>query len=92
MVKFIIGILAGLVWGALAALANGGIAKACVKKNGKGAAGASNILSTLVSLVFFAAVVLLRNVLPFRYEGMLVGTAISMSMLGIVIAFNMARK
>ena len=92
MAKFLIGILAGLFWGAAAAGLNAFISKRCVAKAASGVFAWTNILQTLVSLAALAAVVLMRNILPFRYEGMLVGTAISMSMLGIVFAFMIAKQ
>lgn len=92
MAKFFIGILVGLVWGAAAALLNAVIGKKCVAHNGKGPLGWTNVAQTLINFAALGAVILVRDMLPFRYEGMLVGTAISLSMLGIVFAYMIARK
>lgn len=89
--KFLLGVLIGIVWGAVAALIIAAINKKCVDENGEGTSGSANFLNTLVSVIAFAAVVFFKDILPGRYEGILVGTALSMSMLGIVFAFLLAK-
>lgn len=88
--KYFIGALAGLVWGALAALLNGYITKKALDKASDKAMLLSNALRLMVDIVALGSVFLLRNVLPFSFETALVGTAASLSILMIVFAYKMA--
>lgn len=88
--KIVLAILAGLVWGAAAAAANIALTKRSVKKQTTSAILTGSILRTAVDIAALAAIFLLRNVLPFDYRLMLVGTAASLSILTIVAAFKIA--
>ena len=88
--KYVVGALAGLVWGALAALLNGYIMKKALDKASDKAMLLSNALRLAVDIAALGSVFLLRNVLPFSFETALVGTAASMSILMIVFAYKMA--
>ena len=88
--KYLIGALAGLVWGALAALLNGYITKKALDKASDKAMLLSNALRLVVDIAALGSVFLLRIVLPFSFEAALVGTAASMSILMIVFAYKMA--
>lgn len=88
--KYVIGALVGLVWGALAALLNAYITKKALDKASDKAMLLSNALRLAVDVVALGSVFLLRNVLPFSFEAALVGTAASMSLLMIVFAYKMA--
>lgn len=88
--KYLIGALVGLVWGALAALLNGYITKNALDKSNDKAMLLSNALRLVVDVVALGSVFLLRNVLPFSFEAALVGTAASLSILMIVFAYKMA--
>ncbi len=89
--KYVFGALAGLLWGAAAAVINACVSKKCMKKNSAPAMFAANIIRFLVDIASLAAVFLLRKVLPFSYEAALVGTAASLSVLTIVFAFRLSR-
>ena len=88
--KYLIGALAGLVWGSLAALLNAFITKKALEKGNDKMMLASNFLRMLVDVAALGLVFLLRNVLPFRFEAALVGTAAALSLLMIVVAYKMA--
>ena len=88
--KYLVGALAGLLWGALAALLNGYITKKALDKASDKAMLLSNALRLVVDVLALGSVFLLRNVLPFSFEAALMGTAASMSMLMIVFAYKMA--
>ena len=88
--KYLVGALAGLLWGALAALLNGYITKKALDKSSDKAMLLSNALRLVVDVLALGSVFLLRNVLPFSFEAALMGTAASMSMLMIVFAYKMA--
>lgn len=82
----------GVVWGALAAFVNSRIAlKAFEKKDAKAAKNARR-LQMLVDIAALAAIVLLRNILPFSYEFALVSAIISLSVLTIVFLFVMGSR
>lgn len=88
--KYLIGALAGLVWGSLAALLNAFITKKALETGNDKMMLASNFLRMLVDVAALGLVFLLRNVLPFSFEAALVGTAAALSLLMIVFAFKMA--
>ena len=90
--NLVLGIAAGLVWGLLAALVNLQINKKALAKGDTNAMLAANLGRTFVDLAALGAVFLLRNILPFSYEGMLIGTAISLSLISVVFAFRLAGK
>lgn len=88
--KYLLGALAGLAWGALAALVNGYITKKLLDKANDKLMLVNSFLRVLVDIVALGTVFLLRNVLPFSFEAALVGTAASMSILMIVLTYKMA--
>ena len=90
--KIAIAIVAGVVWGALAALINLAINKKALAKANTSALLAANLGRTAVDLAALGIVFLLRKVLPFPYEAMMLGTAISLSLLTVLFAFRMAGK
>lgn len=89
--KYVLGAVLGLIWGALAALLNTAINKNALKKNTTNAVLAARGATTAVDILALALVFLLRKVLPVSYEAMLVGTAIALSIITIVMAFRLAR-
>ena len=92
MMKLAVGIAAGLVWGALAALVNMLINKKALAKADTNALLAANLGRMAIDVAALALVFLLRKQLPFSYEAMLIGTAVSLSLLNIAFAFRMAGK
>ena len=89
--RYLLGVLAGLLWGSLAACASAAVSKRCMKKNTAPAMMAASCLRTVIDVAALAAVFLLRKLLPFSFEAALVGTAVSLSLLMIVFAFRLAR-
>jgi len=87
---YVIGALCGLVWGAAAALLNSRISKRCIAKNSTPALMGANLARVGVDIAALGAVFLLRKVLPFPYEAMLIATAIAMSLVTIVCAYRMS--
>lgn len=88
---YVFGALAGLAWGALAAFINMLVSKKCMQKTNSYAMLGANAARMLVDLAALATVFLLRNVLPFRFEAAIIGTAVAMSILTIVFAFRLSR-
>lgn len=83
-------ILAGLVWGALAALLGGLVTRACLKKNSNGALLGGNFLRLAIDLAALGSVFLLRNALPFDYSISMIAAAVALSLGTIVISFRLA--
>ncbi len=89
--NYVIGALAGLAWGALWAMLNHRINKAALVKANTRAILIANVLRLLVDFAALGAIFLLRKVLPFRYETALLGTAMSLSLLNIFLAYRLSR-
>lgn len=88
--KILLGLLAGIVWGLLFAALNCFLSLRAIRKNKEKAMLGSNLLRIAVDAVALVIPVLLRSVLPFRVEMVLVGTA-AMLGLGLVwFAFQIA--
>lgn len=90
--NLVIGVLVGLVWGALAALLNLYINKKALAKASTNALMAANFGRLAVDIAALGAVFLLRKLLPFSYEATLIGTAISLSLLTVIFAYRLAGK
>ena len=89
--KYVLGALLGLLWGTAAALINAKISRKALEKGSAGALQAASAGRLAVDIAALGLVYLLRNVLPFSYEVMLVATAIAMSLMTIVLAFRMSK-
>ena len=85
-------VLAGLVWGALAALLGGVITRRSLAKNSTSAVLIGNLLRTLTDLAALGLVFLGRKLLPFDYTWMLIATAVALSVGTIVISYRIAGK
>ena len=85
-------VLAGLVWGALAALLGGVITRRALAKNSNGALLAGNLLRTVVDRTALGLIFLLRKVLPFDWTWMMIAAAVALSIGIIVISFRIAGK
>lgn len=90
--KLAIGIVLGLCWGALAGLLNVFISKRAFDKNNTQAVMTANLLRTAVDFGALVLVYLLRELLPFSWEAMLIGTALALSAVTIVFAFLYGKK
>ena len=90
--KIAIAIAAGVLWGALAALLNMAINKKALAKGNTSALLAANLGRTAVDLAALGIIFLLRKLLSFPYEAMMLGTAIALSLLTVFFAFRMAGK
>ena len=88
--NYVFGALAGLVWGALAALLNCRISLRAIRKNSEKSVVTANFLRILIDIAALGAIFLLRNLLPFSMELALVGTAISLSLITILFAYRVA--
>ncbi len=90
--RLLIGVLVGLVWGALAGLLNAFINQKLLARGSTNALMAGNLLRLIVDFAAMAAVYLLRNLLPFSWEAVLIGTAVALSLVTIVFAFRYGKN
>lgn len=89
---FVWGALAGLAWGVLCGGLNILILKKSLGKNDSNVLMAANLGRMAVDLVALLLVFLLRKVLPFSYEAMLVATAVALSVTSLIFAFRYGKK
>ena len=87
--RYVLGFLAGLVWGVLGACLNQLVLTRALRQGDRRTLGA-NILRAVTDLLLLAVVVLLREVLPFRWEMTLAGTVSALGLMGIYFAFRSA--
>ena len=90
--KIVFAVLLGLIWGAAAALVNSKISAAALKKNTGSAIQTASVSRMAVDIAALGLVFLLRKVLPFSFEVMLVATAIAMSLTTIYCAFRLSNQ
>ena len=89
--NYVFGALAGLLWGALAAFVNLKINQAALKKSSNAAMLGANTARTAVDLIALGTVFLLRKALPFSFEATIIATAVSLSLLTVVLAYWVTR-
>ena len=90
--NYLWGALAGLAWGALWGGLNILILKKSLKKNDSNVLMAANLGRMAVDLAALLLVFLLRKILPFSYEAMMIGTAVALSVTSLVYAFRCGKK
>ena len=90
--NYVIAALAGLAWGALGAYLNSLITKKCIAAGDAKSIVVMNFARMAVDIAMLAIVYLLRKVLPFSYEAMLIGTAASLSIVTIILSYSIANK
>ena len=90
--NYLWGALAGLVWGALWGGLNILILKRSLGKNDSNMLMAGNLARMVVDLAALLLVFLLRKILPFSYEAMLVATAVALSVTSLIFAFRDGKK
>ena len=91
IMKYVIGAVVGLLWGALVAWVNSRINRRAIEKNDTKAMMSASLTRTVIDIVALGAVFLLRNVLPFNFEATIAGTAASLGLLTVYFAFQLSR-
>ena len=91
IMKYVIGAVIGLLWGALIAWLNSRINKKAIAKNSTRAMLTANFCRTLIDILALGIVFLLRNVLPFNFEATIAGTAASLGLLTVYFAYRLSR-
>ena len=91
IMKYVIGAVMGLLWGALIAWLNSLINRNALRKNSNKAMLEANFARTLIDIAALGSVFLLRRVLPGNFEATIAGTAVSLGLLTVFFAFRLAR-
>ena len=89
MTTVVFSILAGLVWGALAGSVNALVTKKMAGGDTR-MLGAMRLVRTAIDVAALAAVYFTRNLLPLRFEIVLIATAVSLSLMMIVASFRLS--
>ena len=89
--KYLIGAVIGLLWGALIAWLNSRINRKAIEKNSTKAIMTANITRTVIDIAALGSVFLLRNVLPGNFEATIVGTAASLGLLTVYFAYRLSK-
>lgn len=82
----------GFVFGALVSFANAQITRHSVRKNSANAIMAASILRMLVNIAALAVVYFTRNLLPLPFYGTIVGTAVGLSLVGILLNLKLSKE
>lgn len=82
----------GFVFGALVSFANAQITRHSVRKNSANAIMTASILRMLVNIAALAAVYFTRNLLPLPFYGTIVGTAVGLSLVGILLNLKLSKE
>ncbi len=88
--NYVLGILAGFLWGGLAALLNCRISLGAVRRGTDKAMMGANLTRVVIDIAALALPLLIRKSLPVRVELVLVGTAAALGIVMIVFAFKLA--
>lgn len=89
--KYLFGVLLGLVWGAGAATLGGAVTGHFFKTQSVAKMFAGNIIRFFLDIVALGACLLLRNSESISFYTAIVGTAVSLSILTIIFAYKMAK-
>ena len=92
MEEYLIGGVIGAAFGFAVANISALLTRRGVKKSDTNAVMAVSMLRTLLDILALLAVYLLRNVLPFPFYGVIIGTAIGLSVSNIILASRIGKK
>lgn len=89
--KYFLGVLLGLAWGACAACLNAAIMKHFIKRQNASMLMAGNIIRFFVDILALGLCLLLRNSESISFYTAIVGTAVSLSILTIIFTYKLAK-
>ena len=89
--QIFLSVLVGLVWGGLFGLLNAVITKK-LSSGDERQLSSMSLIRTLLDVAALAAVYFTRNLLPLRFEYTLIATAVALSLIGIVVAFQVSKS
>ena len=87
--QILFSVLAGLVWGGAVGLVNVLVTKKLMMGSAN-QVGAMSLLRTFLDVAALAAVYFTRNLLPLRFEVTLIATAVTLSLVTIILSFRLA--
>lgn len=86
----VLALFVGVLWGILISFINLKIGEACARKKTAAALSSYNTISRLVSFGAFLVIFAFRNLIPLHTASLLIGTALSLSSLGIFFTLKVA--
>ena len=92
MEQYVIGGVIGAVFGFVVAMVSAQLIRRNMKKNDASAVMAGSMLRTLLDILSLLAVYLLRNILPFPFYGVIIGTALGLSVGNVIQAQRMGKQ
>ena len=92
MEEYLIGGVIGAAFGFAVANISAVLTRRNMKKGDANSVMAGSMLRTLLDILALLAVFLLRNVLPFPFYGVIIGTAIGLSVSNIILASRIGKK
>lgn len=92
MEQYVIGGVIGAAFGFVVAMVSARLIRRNMKKNDANAVMAGSMLRTLLDILSLLAVYLLRNVLPFPFYGVIIGTALGLSVGNVIQAQRMGKQ
>lgn len=92
MEQYLIGGVVGAVFGFAVAAVSAAATRRNMKKDSVNAVMAGSMLRTLLDIAALAAVYLLRNVLPFPLYGVIIGTAVGLSVGNVLLAQRLSKQ
>ena len=91
-VRVLLGGLSGAAFGVAVALLAVRIGAVCTSRGGDGGVMAAMTMRMLLDAAALGAVFLLRHVLPLPFEATLIGTALGLSLTGMVMSWRLSRQ
>lgn len=92
MEQYLIGGVIGAAFGFAVANISAALTRRGMKKDSANAVMAASMLRTLFDLLALLIVYVLRNILPFPFYGVIIGTALGLSVSNVVLASRMGKK
>jgi hypothetical protein len=87
--QIVYSVLAGLVWGGAVGFVNLLVTKKVISSSPEKISAVS-LLRTLIDVAALAAVYFTRRLLPLRFEATLIATAVTLSLVSILLSFRLA--
>ena len=87
--QIVYSVLAGLVWGGAVGFVNLLVTKKVISSSPEQISAVS-LLRTLIDVAALAAVYFTRRLLPLRFEATLIATAVTLSLVSILLSFRLA--
>ena len=92
MGQYVIGGVIGAAFGFAVTMISAQLTRRNMKKDDANAVMAGSMLRTLLDILALLAVYLLRNVLPFPFYGVIIGTALGLSIGNIIQAQQIGKQ